>query len=150
MDKTPECCQSDHMVLFLVIGSSLRSNGFDQAAAGMTFVADVKTKACYHLYSLDDKYAALIPVAEGDSTGVSVSGELVVISEAKLERIRASEPDGIVPGCVILDDGREVVGALGDIVVMRAKAIDITSFGSFAKYKASLTKLPEPSARSKL
>ena len=127
------------MVAFLVIGSSLRSNGYDQAAAGMTFVSDVKTKACYHLYSLDNKYAALIPVAEGDSTGVSVCGELVEVSDEKLERIKANEPDGIVPGCVILDDGREVIGALGDIAVMLEKAVDITSFGSFAAYKASLT-----------
>jgi len=40
---------------------------------------------------------------------------------------------------VILDDGREVIGVLGDIAVMLDKAVDITSFGSFATYKASLT-----------
>ena len=127
------------MVAFLVIGSSLRSNGYDQAAAGMAFVSEVKTKACYNLYSLDNKYVALIPVAEADSTGVSVCGELVEVSDEKMERIRANEPDGIVPGCVILDDGREVIGALGNLAVMLEKAIDITSFGSFALYKASLT-----------
>ena len=60
------------MVLFLVIGSSLRSNGYDQAAAGMRFIAEVKTKACYHLYSLDDKYAALVPLAEKVSTRMNL------------------------------------------------------------------------------
>ena len=82
--------------------------------------------------------AILFYIEEGDSTGVSVSGELVEISDAKLERIKANEPDGIVPGRVILDDGREVIGALGDIAVMRGKVTDITSFGGFTLYKASL------------
>lgn len=67
-----------------------------------------------------------------------MSGELVEISDAKLERIKANEPDGIVPGRVTLDDGREVIGALGDIASMRGKVTDITSFGGFTLYKASL------------
>lgn len=70
------------MVLFLVIGSSLRSNGYDQAAAGMRFIADVKTKACYHLYSLDDKYAALVPLAKVSTTNAPVHVVLPSILDA--------------------------------------------------------------------
>ena len=40
---------------------------------------------------------------------------------------KANEPWGIVPGRVILDDGREVIGARDDIAGMRGKVPGITN-----------------------
>ena len=61
-------------MIVLVIGSALRSMGFDQAAAGLTFIEEARTAPRYRLYSLEERWAALVPVEEG---GVSVAGELV-------------------------------------------------------------------------
>ena len=108
--------------------------GFDQEAAGLTFVAEARTAPKYRLYSLDERWAALVPT---DNGGVSVAGELVEVSDERWPELVASEPPGIVPGPIELDDGREVTAALGDPEMMAREAVEITEFGSFAAYLAS-------------
>lgn len=122
-------------MIVLVIGSALRSLGVDQAAMGLTFLEEARTASKYRLYSLDERWAALVPVEEG---GVSVAGELVEVSDERWPEIVASEPQGIVPGPIELSDGREVVAALGDPDYMERYAVEISAFGSFAAYLASL------------
>ena len=118
----------------MVIGSALRSMGFDQEAAGLTFIEEARTAPNYRLYSLDERWAALVPTDEG---GVSVAGELVEVSDERWPEILASEPPGIVPGPIQLDDGREATAALGDPELMALEAVEITEFGSFAGYLES-------------
>tara|TARA_B100000686_G_C16609307_1_gene872931 strand:- start:718 stop:1092 length:375 start_codon:yes stop_codon:yes gene_type:complete len=118
----------------LVIGSALRSQGFDQGAAGLTFIEEAKTAPKYRLYSLEDQWAALVSVEHG---GVSVAGEIVEVPDERWPEILASEPPGVVPGPIELDDGREVIAALGDFEYMENHAVEITQFGSFAAYLAS-------------
>lgn len=122
-------------MIVLVIGSALRSQGFDQEAAGLRFIEEARTAPRYRLYSLEERWAALVPVEKG---GVSVEGELVEVSDERWPEIVASEPPGIVPGPIELDDGREVTAALGDPVHMERHAVEITEHGSFAAYLASL------------
>lgn len=122
-------------MIVLVIGSALRSQGFDQEAAGLRFIEEARTAPRYRLYSLEERWAALVPVEKG---GVSVEGELVEVSDERWLEIVASEPPGIVPGPIELDDGREVTAALGDPVHMERHAVEITEHGSFAAYLASL------------
>ena len=122
-------------MIVLVIGSALRSLGVDQEAMGLTFLEEASTAPKYRLYSLDERWAALVPV---DSGGVSVAGELVEVSDERWPEIVASEPPGIVPGPIQLADGREVTAALGDPDHMERHAVEITEHGSFAAYLASL------------
>lgn len=121
-------------MIVLVIGSALRSMGFDQEAAGLVFLEEARTAPRYRLYSLEEKWAALVPTEEG---GVSVAGELVEVSDERWPEIVATEPPGIVPGPVELDDGREVTAALGDPEHMERHAVEITEFGSFGAYLES-------------
>lgn len=109
--------------------------GFDQEAAGLTFVEEARTAPKYRLYSLEEKWAALVPTDDG---GVSVAGELAEISDERWDEIVATEPSGIVPGPIELDDGREVMAALGDPEHMGRHAVEITELGSFAAYLESL------------
>ncbi len=122
-------------MIVLVIGSALRSLGVDQEAMGLTFLEEASTAPKYRLYSLDEQWAALVPV---DSGGVSVAGELVEVSDQRWPEIVASEPPGIVTGPIELADGREVTAALGDPDHMEGHAVEITEHGSFAAYLASL------------
>ena len=122
-------------MIVLVIGSALRSMGFDQQAAGLTFLEEARTAPNYRLYSLEERWAALVPASEG---GVSVAGELVEVSQERWPEILASEPPGIVPGPIELADGREVTAALGEPEHMARHAVEITEFGSFAAYLESL------------
>ena len=108
--------------------------GFDQEAAGLTFIEEARTASKYRLYSLEERWAALVPAESG---GVSVAGELVEVSDERWPEIVASEPPGIVPGPIELADGREVTAALGDPEAMAQRAVEITEFGSFAAYLES-------------
>ena len=98
-------------MLVLVIGSALREVCGDQAALGLTFVGEIRTAPRYRLYALDDRFAALVEDAE---RGIAVPGELVEVADERWEDIAASEPPGITPGPVELEDGRTVIAALGD------------------------------------
>jgi gamma-glutamylaminecyclotransferase len=121
-------------MLVLVIGSALREVCGDQAALGLEFVAEARTAPRYRLYSLEDRWAALVPVDEG---GISVPGELVELPEQRWAEILATEPPGITPGPVELDDGRMVTAALGDPGYLEEHGRDITAHGGFAAYLRS-------------
>jgi hypothetical protein len=119
------------MQRLLVIGSALREVCGDQEQLGMRFLEEVRTAPRYRLYSLDGRWAALV---EDPDRGGSVLGELVEIDPARWPEIVASEPPGVTPGLVELDDGRHVKAALGDPELMRERGVEITHLGSFAAY----------------
>lgn len=121
-------------MLVLVIGSALRGISGDQAQFGMTYVAGARTASKYRLYSLEERWAALV---EDERGGISVEGELVHIPDDRWEEVVASEPPGIVPGPVELEDGRVVTAAFGDPEYLRSHGQDITEFGSFPAYLRS-------------
>ena len=118
-------------MLVLVIGSGLREVCGDQAALGLAFREEARTAARYRLFSLEDRWAALVPTDEG---GISVPGELVEVSDERWEAILATEPSGITPGPVELDDGRVVTAALGDPAYLAEHGREITEHGGFAAY----------------
>jgi hypothetical protein len=123
------CC-----MLVLVIGSALRDISGDQALFGMTYVAGARTAPKYRLYTLEGRWAALV---EDEWGGSSVEGELVHIPDDRWAEVAASEPPGIVPGPVELEDGGLVTAALGDPEYLRDHGEDITEFGSLPAYLRS-------------
>jgi hypothetical protein len=130
-------------MILLVIGSALREVCGDQAALGLRFLEEARTAPRYRLFSLDDRHAALIETAEG---GISVPGELVEIADERWPELLASEPEGIVPGPIELEDGRSSTAALGDADFFVDHGVEITAFGGFAAYLRSIGKLPPASA----
>ncbi len=114
-----------------MIGSALREVCGDQAALGLTFIEPARTAPRYRLFSIDDRFAALV---EDAIAGTSITGELVKVPDTRLKELLASEPPGIVQAPVELADGRTVSAAFGDLARLEAEGHDISGFGSFAAY----------------
>jgi hypothetical protein len=123
----------------LVIGSALREVCGDQAALGLQFLQEARTAPRYRLFALDDRFAALVETDEG---GISVPGELVELDDERWPALLATEPEGIDPGPVELDDGRTVTAALGDPGILGRDGVEITEHGGFVAYLKSVGKLP--------
>jgi hypothetical protein len=126
-------------VLLLVIGSALREVCGDQAALGLTFLAEARTAPRYRLFALDDRFAALV---EDPAGGIAVPGELVEVPDERWADLAATEPEGITPGPVELEDGRTVTAALGDPGYLASHGVEITEHGGFAAYLRAAGKLP--------
>jgi len=75
---------------------------------------------------------------EDEAAGAAVTGELVEVDSGRWAEIVATEPDGILPAPVELSDGRSALAAFSDPDRVADRATDITSFGGFAAYRASL------------
>jgi hypothetical protein len=118
-------------VQLLVIGSALREVCGDQGALGLTFVEEARTAPRYRLFALGETHAALLP---DDERGIAVAGELVEIDDARWEDLKQTEPAGITPGPVELEDGRTVTAALGDPAHLAAHGVEITEYGGFGAY----------------
>ena len=126
-------------MLMLAIGSALREVCGDQAALGLRFIEEARTAPRYRLFALDDRFAALVETSEG---GISVPGELVEIDDERWPELLATEPEGITPGPVELEDGRVVTAALGDADYLGEHGVEITAYGGFAAYLRAAGKLP--------
>jgi hypothetical protein len=121
-------------VRVLVIGSGLRTVGGEQAQLGLRYIEDARTAPVYRLFSLEDRWAALVQDAD---RGTAVAGELVEVPEERLAEIAAGEPDGIALGPIELEDGRTVLAAQGAAAFLDQHAKDITVHGGFAAYLAA-------------
>ncbi|TDL78301.1 glutamyl-tRNA amidotransferase [Palleronia sediminis] len=101
---------------------------------GAEFRVEARTDRHYRLWSIDDVHPAMIRTAEENN---SVELELWDVPNGGLASILQSEPAGLSIGKVKLEDGSEVLGVLGEPWLVEGK-IEITSFGSWRKYIASL------------
>lgn len=126
-------------VTVLVIGSGLRDVCGDQAALGLRFIEDAATAPKYRLLVVDEAFAALVEDTNG---GASVTGEIVEVSAGRWAEIVAGEPECIAFESVELSDGRSILAAVGDRDRILETATDITEFGSFAAYRATLERPP--------
>jgi hypothetical protein len=126
-------------MIMLAIGSALREVCGDQAALGLRFLEEARTAPRYRLFALEDRFAALVPTDKG---GISVPGELVEIDDERWPELVATEPEGIDPGPIELEDGRTVTAALGDEAYLTEHGVEITEHGGFAAYLRAVGKLP--------
>jgi hypothetical protein len=126
-------------MIMLAIGSALREVCGDQAALGLRFLEEARTAPRYRLFALGGTHAALVPTEEG---GISVPGELVEIDDERWPVLVATEPEGIDPGPIELEDGRTVTAALGDEAYLTEHGVEITEHGGFANYLRAVGKLP--------
>lgn len=100
-----------------------------------TFLATVRTAEKYRLYSINDAYPAMIPV---ESKGVPVLGELYRVPPAAWDDILQNEPDGLHRDRVELEDGRVVYGMVASLDLVSERGTDISSWGDWRAYSASL------------
>lgn len=101
---------------------------------GATFERQAKTEATYRLWTIDDKYPAMIKVREG---GVAVAVEVWAVPLAGLGIVLSQEPPGLAIGKVMLADGEEVLGVIGEPLTVEGKT-EITQYGGWRAYQASL------------
>lgn len=100
-------------------------------AVGATFVRETKTEAAYRIWSINDRYPAMIRVREG---GNAIAVEVWRVPVASLGTILLQEPPGLCIGKVRLIDGEVVLGVLGEPISCENQA-EITQYGGWRGYQ---------------
>ncbi len=106
---------------------------------GATFVREALTAPCYRLWSIDDRYPAMlrVPAAElAQDQAASIALELWEISATGLVTVLAQEPPGLTIGRILLETGDLELGVLGEPWICGA-AQEITAFGGWRAYCAA-------------
>ena len=101
--------------------------------AGAVFVRETTTAPSYRLWSIDDRHPAMIRVASG---GVPVAVEVWAVPPEGLAKILLQEPPGLCIGKVKLADGEEVLGVVGEPLLVEGQR-EISSYGGWRAYIAT-------------
>jgi len=104
--------------------------------AGAVFVRETTTAPSYRLWSIDDRHPAMIRVASG---GVPVAVEVWAVPPEGLAKILLQEPPGLCIGKVKLADGEEVLGVIGEPLLVEGQR-EISSYGGWRAYIATRTR----------
>lgn len=111
----------------LMRGLELNSN---LLAVGAIFVREAWTEPCYRLWSIGDRYPAMIRTQTG---GSAIALEVWQVSPTGLSEILLKEPPGLTIGKIRLQDGAEVLGVLGEPFLCEGQS-EITQFGGWRSY----------------
>jgi gamma-glutamylcyclotransferase (GGCT)/AIG2-like uncharacterized protein YtfP len=103
-------------------------------AVGAVFVRETTTAPVYRLWSIDDRYPAMMRVSTG---GTAIAVEVWKVPLAHLGAILLQEPAGLCIGKVRLADGEDVLGVLGEAILC-ASGREISQWGGWRAYSASL------------
>lgn len=122
-------------VLF-VNGTLMRGLTLHHNLDGATFVEETRTAPKYRIYSIGDRHPGMFEVAEG---GISVPGEIYDMSDEIWRRVEEGEPPNLYCGPVTLADGRVVDGILYPRDKAEAEHKDISGYGGWRAYAATLT-----------
>jgi hypothetical protein len=122
-------------VLLAVNGTLMRGLELNDnmLSAGARFVREARTSAQYRLYTIGDVHPAMLRVPAG---GAAIALELWELPPQAVAAILLAEPAGLSIGKVVLDDGAEVLGVLGEPWLCD-KGTEITSHGGWRSYMAS-------------
>ncbi|MFB2896854.1 glutamyl-tRNA amidotransferase [Aerosakkonemataceae cyanobacterium BLCC-F50] len=104
-------------------------------AVGATFVKEAFTEPTYRLWSIDDRYPAMIRVSAG---GSAIALEVWAVPTIGITTILLQEPPGLCIGKVRLTDGEEVLGVLGEPIICQGKR-EITDWGNWRTYIANIS-----------
>ena len=123
-------------VLLAVNGSLMR--GMDAHGvmldAGARFVREDSTAPAYRLWSIEDRFPAMLRVGEG---GVSIAVEIYELSADGFVSVLQREPVGLSVAHVRLLAGDTLLGVVGEpILCERGK--EITGYGGWRAYRESL------------
>jgi hypothetical protein len=105
-------------------------------AVNAIFLKEAQTKPIYRLFSIGDRHPAMLRVAEG---GTSVAVEVWAVPLAGLGIVLQQEPPGLCIGKVLLEDGEEVLGVLGEGICCE-QGQEITEYGGWRNYLKALVK----------
>jgi gamma-glutamylcyclotransferase (GGCT)/AIG2-like uncharacterized protein YtfP len=122
-------------VELFVNGTLMRGLKLHHNLDGATFLGAFRTAPVYRLYSIGDVHPGMFEVASG---GVSVAGEMYRMSDDIWRRVESGEPPHLYKGPVRLADGRTVDGILFPRTQAEGRHKDISEFGDWRAYIASL------------
>jgi gamma-glutamylcyclotransferase (GGCT)/AIG2-like uncharacterized protein YtfP len=120
-----------------VNGTLMRGLALHHNLDGAEFVGAFRTAPKYRLYSIGDVHPGMFEVEAG---GVSVAGEIYRMTDEIWRRVEAGEPPHLYRGAVKLSDGRSVDGILFPRALAEGRHRDISDFGDWRAYIASLRK----------
>ncbi|MDP6356968.1 MAG: glutamyl-tRNA amidotransferase [Planctomycetota bacterium] len=118
-----------------VIGTLMRGldlNG-NLIEAGAEFLRETKTARAYRMWSIDGKYPAMQKVTAG---GASLTVEVWELTNDALIDVLRKEPPGLCIGLILLKDGDQVLGVLGEAWICEGKE-EITAHGGWREYVSS-------------
>jgi gamma-glutamylcyclotransferase (GGCT)/AIG2-like uncharacterized protein YtfP len=122
-------------VLLAVNGTLMRGlelNG-NLLAVGAEFVAEATTAPTYRLWSINDKYPAML---RDEEKSAAIRVEVWRLTPKGLTKILEQEPPGLCLGKVALQDGSMVFGVLGEPYLCAGQK-EITSFSGWREYLAA-------------
>ena len=120
-----------------VNGTLMRGLALHHNLDGAEFVGAFRTAPKYRLYSIGDVHPGMFEVEAG---GVSVAGEMYRMTDEIWRRVEAGEPPHLYRGAVKLSDGRSVDGILFPRALAEGRHRDISDFGDWRAYIASVRK----------
>jgi gamma-glutamylcyclotransferase (GGCT)/AIG2-like uncharacterized protein YtfP len=118
-----------------VNGTLMRGLALHRNLAGAEFLGTFRTAPIYRLYSIGDIHPGMFEVEAG---GVSVAGEIYRMSDEVWRRVEEGEPPHLYRGPVKLANGRTVDGILYPRALAEGRHKDISAFGDWRAYVASL------------
>ena len=132
--------KDESRILLAVNGTLMRGLALNAnlGAVGATFVRETATAAAYRLFSIADRHPAMIRVVHG---GAAIAVEIWSVPTEGLAAILVNEPAGLCIGKVMLADGSEVLGVIGEPAICEGQK-DITAAGGWRSYIASSSALP--------
>lgn len=99
---------------------------------GAIFVREDITAPIYRLWTICDRHPAMLRVSEN---GHAIALEIWSVTPDALGAILLSEPAGLCIGKIVLSDGQEVLGVLGEPFLCEGQK-EITSYGGWRAYTA--------------
>jgi hypothetical protein len=123
-------------VLLAVNGGLMR--GMDSHGvmldAGARFVREDSTEPAYRLWSIEDRFPAMLRVGAG---GVSIAVEIYELPPDGFVAVLQREPVGLSVAHVRLVDGDTVLGVVGERILCETGS-EITKYGGWRAYRESL------------
>ena len=123
--------QQEDKVLLAVNGTLMRGLELENnlKEVGAVFIKKSKTEKAYRLYSIDDKYPAMVKGKRGKSIEV----EVYELTKEAMEQVLAKEPEGLTIDKIKLKNKEEVYGVIGTPEIIEGKK-DITYARGWRNY----------------
>ncbi len=102
---------------------------------GASFEKESQTEKAYRLYSIDDRYPAMVK----DDNGASIDVEVYELSKEAMAVVLSKEPEGLTIEKIKLIDGQEVYGVVGLSFIIKNQK-EITSYRGWRNYIKELRK----------
>ena len=130
--------ESRETVLLAVNGTLMRGLELEQnlLGVGARFLREARTQPCYRLWSIRDVHPAMIRVRPGTEPSTAVEVEVWEVPAAGLASVLLQEPEGLTIGKVELEDGKTVLGVVGEPALVEGMR-EITAWGGWRNYLKS-------------